>query len=364
MDRRRTILDQLDRLELAYPKTEHPRAEQAKKVAVRTVYQALPLKHDWTHLRRACVIQTVDQVEVTVDIESGVATRTDSTWPTWAGMGTLFIESERYDAVERMSGTELRLDPNQTPEDEDGVSAILVQQRYALPADFGEATEVTRQGGTIRLNPLPGDSRGEALAFYVTPGSPQRYAIGGIRGAALLLELYGPPSSAEPIRVSYRSYMRQLSPQGFYNKGVVSIVGSTATISGTGAAWPDRAAGMILRLGSSDKEPTSDIGPFPAIEAYTVLRRESATELILAETSSTFTTVRFMLDDPLDIDPHAQGEYFDRACEAEFERMVRLPTAPQADQTALAALRRAKEQDYRITSVGRAPANVNFLGGL
>jgi hypothetical protein len=351
MDNRRTFSDQLDLLDISYPKMEHARTRHAMRAAVRTVYQSLPLKHEWTHLRRCALIATHAPVDATADIESGVVTITSSTWPDWAALGTLIVGRDRFDIVERMSGTELRCDPLQVPDDATGQSVRLCQRRYDLPDDFGDMIDLTRMGGAVRLQGIDVEQWSDAEAWPITPGTPFRYTVAGPRGGKFQLNLYPAPVLAEQYRAFYRSQLRSLSGNGPFNAGKVTTTGTAATLSGTTQVWPQDAEGRVLRLGDATNEPTGQFNEHPYAAAYTVIRRASDTQLVLAESAVEATTVRYVLDDPIDIDPHAMGEYFDRACEAEFERLVRMPTRNEAQQNALTALKRAKELDYRQSKV-------------
>lgn len=356
MDHRRTFADQLELLKIAYPVSETGRARQIAIASILTAYREIPLKHDWTHLRRVCLINLQEPYSTgTVDIADGIATLSGGVWPSWSGNGTLLLGRDRFQAIERQSATELRLDPNQLPDDSSDNSYTLSLGRYDLPADFGQLNRIYRQSGAAQLKIVGESEWPNVSSYWVEPGTPLMALVAGHRGGQLQLEIYPHALTSELLRVYYRAFGRPLTLTTPYKEGTVSISGRTVT--GTGTVFPATSEGMILRLGGTAVGPTGKFGDNPYVAAHAVLRRVSDTELILAEDADDFTDVKYTLDDPIDIDPNSMEEFFDRKCEALFERNSKMkdkdgyPSMRGSEKAALEAERRAREMDHRPQNV-------------
>lgn len=353
MDHRFTLADQVEKLLLEKPVSEKGRARKLALEAIIDSYQRLALlKEDgWTHLRRQCTITTQAPYDTgTVTVASGVATLTGGTWPTWAGNGVMRIDNDRWQAIERMSATELRFDPNQQPPDQTDSAYTLSLGRYALPSDFGQIVRAYRQQGSVGIRIFGQREWSNQSSYPQTPGSPWGLLVAGVRGAQFQIELFPHPSTSEIIIIYYRSTMRPLRRSSPHDEGVVSASGRVVT--GTDTAFPADAAGSIIRFSAvEDIKPTGRFGDNPYDQAYTVDRRTSATELILVESVETTIgdAVAYTLDDPIDIDPHAMQNCLSAMAKAEFFRLIGVPIQEQqiADSMAKAALRRAKEMDQR-----------------
>lgn len=347
MDNRRTFTDQIQRLSLVHPVDEQQRALKLMRAAIRDVYKEFPLSHQWSCLNRSCLLYLQEPYTTgTVAISGTTVTLSGGTWPTWAGDGILLVGDERFQVIERQSGTVLRLDSRHSlGEALSGEYFELALARYSLPSDFGQLVGAYRTEAEVLLPAIYEREWSNAFAQFTETATPLYCQVVGVRGGALRLELTPAPSEAEYVRVDYRSVFRPFGT-GRYATGTIAISGRTVT--GTGTVFPTDAEGMVLRVGSANNEPTDLEGESPYTAAYTVARRVDDTSLILTEDATTVAAgAMFTLDDPIDIDPNSMLSAFDLAVEARFARLAQLDVRIDAETRADLAFRRAKAMDHR-----------------
>lgn len=317
------------------------------QAAIRGVYTELPLSHQWSCLNRSCLLYLQESYTTgTVAVSGTTVTLSGGTWPSWAGDGILIVADERFQVIERQSDTVLRLDSRHSVSEAlSGEYFELALARYALPSDFGQLVGAWRTEAEVFLPAIYEREWSNAYAQFTETATPLYCQVVGVRGGALRLELTPAPSEAEYVRVDYRSVFRQLGT-GLYSTGTIAISGRTVT--GTGTVFPTDAEGMVLRVGSANNAPTGQFGESPYLAAYTVARRVSDTSLILAEDATTVSAgALYTLDDPIDIDPNAMLELFDRKVEARFARLAQLEIRNEAEARADLAMRRAMAMDHR-----------------
>ena len=146
--------------------------------------------------------------------------------------------------------------------------------------------------------------------------------------------MFGPPPS------SARTYdfMAEVSPRPLkvekYAEGTIATTSGSATVTGTSTEFSDAHVGCVIRISDNGiSEPTSLVGGIdpepdgsdrPYQYQHIIKSVESTTSLTLESTvAGTLSGVKFVISDPLDIEPGAMFTYFQRLCEFEFAHLIR-----------------------------------------
>jgi hypothetical protein len=128
-----------------------------------------------------------------------------------------------------------------------------------------------------------------------------------------------------------------------YSTGTISV--SATAVTGVGTAFTSAMIGRYLRVGTTSALPTGIIGDNPVYTEYKITAVGSATTLTLESAADTATTVKYLIDDAVDIEQGSMLELFDRLCDSVFENMAKLDTRVAARQLMIDSLRLAMADD-------------------
>lgn len=333
--------------------------------AVQDAYRDFPLKHQWSYYYRKRMLRTVDSYStgtVTYDHTGGAnerqVTLATGTWPSWAAYGRLIVGEAAYEVESRVSDSVIILEETANPGVDlaAGTAYTICRAEYPLPVDFRRMIQIydLDEQKSLFIDSESEQHDAETI-YYTSPESPRRVTVRGsqkqLGGMSLI---FGPPPSDDHgYSMLYEAAPRALRLME-YKTGKVAITSGSATVTGTGTAFPTNCAGAIIRVSDSTAPPTSLAGSpddytNPFIFEGVVKSRDSATQLTLTEAATVSDSeCSFVLSDPIDIEPHSMRTAFQRLCEAEFERLTRRKTWTMAMADANQAIRLAIENDVRV----------------
>lgn len=316
-----------------------PSERRKARRAVLDAYRDLPLRDDWTYLkRRGQVVLEASQSSgtVTFDLTGGanerMLTLSGATWPVNARYGAVIIDEEHYLIESRVSSTvvTLRFDSCPSADLAAGTTYEYYRNTYPVPLDFRMGTEpLIRDEGGRSVCYVPPH---ELLAMQGVNDNPQGWLqVYTIRGGgddynSMVFEFQPPPSEADVLTYLYDSAPRSLklfSGEVEYTTGTISISGTTVT--GTGTAFSQDMVGSVLRVPPSgvDQIPTGVAGTVTADYPYGEYRIITAVASATSATidtamDGTYSGVKFSIGSPLDIDYHCMLSALLAMCEWKF----------------------------------------------
>jgi hypothetical protein len=168
------------------------------------------------------------------------------------------------------------------------------------------------------------------------------------------------PNTAEGLRFFYRRFPRRIKYSDS-STGTVSNSGTTVTLAGTGASFSSEMVGSVIRFGTSTTKPSGVRGLNPwqeqrIITAYT----DANTVTVDSAPSSTFSGVKYVVSDPLDLRP-TMIEPFLRGCEWKLSLSRRNAESPTQElhQWYMEAIRIAGEAEATVDKSWTTPATYN-----
>lgn len=206
-----------------------------------------------------------------------------------------------------VQGSAVTLDrPAEQSKTESGPASMTVQTFYELPAGLRNIdTLVTDTVGTLHSYVSPQEwqrleinTRGTGEPYYYTimrsDVSPDRYQV----------RFVGVPTNGTIIHYTYRYTPRPIKYMGYEalaRQGTVSAAGTTVT--GTGTAFPEDAAGSVIRFGtpSSEPDPIGSLSPY--LHQRVIESRGSSTSLTVDAPVTAAALTRYSISDPIDASP-------------------------------------------------------------
>lgn len=106
-------------------------------------YLSMTKQWPYYHTRGVIDLQpTYSTGSVSITNGSPILTLTSGTWPTWAALGEVFIDSTWVEVLTRDSATQLTLVENWGQDDVSAGSYTIAQMRYALPDDCARTNDL------------------------------------------------------------------------------------------------------------------------------------------------------------------------------------------------------------------------------
>lgn len=299
-------------------------------------------------------------------------TLSGSTWPDWAADGYIrFAGTDQngqtvdvsnygnvaYRVAERKSATIITLAETLAPTYDipAGAEFQLYQDTYLLPADFiaqDQAMYERNFGGMDYTHPREWLYENR---YVFAQGVPQCYTITGDPKypGRMVIRIFPWPTDTKSIDFVYQRRPRPLATAKATG-GTASITAGTAIVTTTQAVFTPRMVGAVVRLGSTAAVPTSDFGTNPAAFESVVTDWISATQVNVLDASDIdLAGVGYIISDPIDIEPGAMTNAFNRCCEMHLGINRTLKDKPSAQAQYQVALGKAKDADSR-SFAGRA----------
>lgn len=354
----RTFSDQVQQLVDTFTITSNTdRIGRLSRAAVRSAYNDLPTMLRWNYLLRRTQINTATPYStgtITYDSDTRTITLDSGSFPTWAASGEILISRNVYSVEQRVNSTTLILASDRCPLDDitDDTAYTLVQTKYNLPVDFTELRAIVELERLWPITFLPPEEMLQRTQLWFDPSDILFFTIiGGVNGR-VQIQFAPPPVVARTYDVIYQAKPRPFGLNGAYSTGTATTTADSTTVNFSGSTLPLNVKGCVLRIAADDlKLPESDVGDNPSVEEHVILSRVSATQVLLeTAATSSYTAVKFTIDDPIDIEPVAMRTLLDRMCES---RMLRLHQSDiqrmgAADIAESMALHMAMQSDARL----------------
>lgn len=330
----------------------------AKRAAL-DAYRDMPAWHDWSYyVGRLRIITQAPQTTGTVQYKhsSGAFPRqvilTGATWPSWASLGQLVIGSVPCKVAAVIDSTDLQLDIGSNPGADypAGTTYTLCQSTYQLPCDFIGATQFLDLKRGVPLTYEPPVSWLSRQRVYQGPAAPYTYTYVTDPNSfgALAVAFFPIPDGAYPLDTIYKRRPRPVVIDQ-YSAGTVSVGGNSPTVSGSGTAWTSAMVGSVLRLSANGTDvPTGADGANRAAQENVITAVASATSLTVdASVPLTYSGVKYMISDPVDVEDGAMMTVLLRSCESHSSIARIMKNQDAAQKAFIDALIRAKESDRR-----------------
>ena len=365
----RDILDYLVDYQRGNPSAYVQRhARRALVEALRVVTNG----HQWSYFTGLGRINTMTPYTtgtVVYDHSGGayerLATLTDGTWPTWVAYGQLVINNVQYTVAERRSATEIQLSIYQNPGEDitEATQYGLYRDTYTLPVDCATVDEIFPINSTTKVRYAhPREWLSAHRYNSSSANSPSLYTITGdpdFQGQ-LAIRFYPYPDSNYPMDFIYQRRPRSNNVEGIY-AGTVTVSEGNTSIAGEGTSWDDSLVGSLLRFSKNGQElPTGLDGGNPYKMERMVMEVTDEQNLVIDQPSAwSLAGVKYMISDPIDIEPGAMQTVYLRCCESQLAKIARFPDRDKIEMDYQLALEEAKMADSRNTT----PRHVGGQGG-
>ncbi len=351
--------------------------------AVRESLEELATIRVWSYYKRRLRFATVASYStgtITYTHSTLTLTLASGTWPSWSARGTVVIADVHYPVQSRSSDSVLILDPNHNPGANvaAGTSYQIYRDSYTLPRDFQSVlTEIRDLDDVNRLTYVTSQDFQNYSDYQPDPGDPKVFTV--MRERAYLgqdavdatmhdmaIYLRPPPNTARTYDGIYKCRPRDFSvPNGSYSTGTVT--NSSTAVTGSGTTWTQaNMLGAIFRFGTQSAAPGGREHTNKYVVQRYVTAVNSATSLDLdSDPGQTFTSVKYEISDPLDVEPGAMYRALLRRAEYELA-IQRHKDDPKAIEVAearwLRACREAMAADNRAALAATTNGYYDTLG--
>lgn len=294
--------------------------------------------HQWTYFYtqgRICTDVPYTDGTVVFDKSGGGVEReltlTGGTWPVNAAFGSVIIGQVIYDVADRISNTVLQLDIDLSPaSDVSSTTYIWMRAQYPAPVDLRNIDKFYTPESWHRIEYVHPREWMVAHRYNITSSNtPQWYTLKGSRDymGALAIAFYPYPDSEITVDFIYQRRPRPLRVERV--KGTVSA--STGDVNANyvdGTAFSSQHIGSTIRFTESNglEFPTGREGENPYSEERTVMSVNAAGDQIEVDQQflNQHTNSKFVISDPVDLEPGVMKSIFLRRCEMELAILTRM----------------------------------------
>lgn len=352
-----TVRDAVDQLNDSWGQSPSGGAQRKIYRAIEAAYRELADASQWSYLQTQSRITTVAPYSTgTVEYthSSRTLTLTGGTFPSWAAFGVVRISNVLYRVASMTDGNNLVLSTDSNPGANvaSGTAYSIFREAFPLPADFRALGELQRPNFLPELCYLSASRWQKERQAYVQVGTPTSYSVFGDpwNPGGLALFFAPAPDVADTYDFLYLRRPRALVVRDEY-AGTASVSASGTTVTGVGTAFTAAMVGSIFRFSAnSTSTPSGFGGDNPAALESRITAVASATSLTIEDAApAAYSSVKFMISDPLDLTDGSMLNAFYRC--AEMHLALNGPqTAEQRNLTTQAYARSlilAKEADSR-----------------
>lgn len=281
-------------------------------------------------------------------------TLSSGTWPTWAAKGVVIISGVPYQVDEYKTSTIVTLTAATNPGQDvaAGTSYAIYRDHFDLPTDFKAMLDPVVVTNNRGVDYLPPDEFFYYQSRHISSaGQPRFYTITGdpdnLGPMVLYLHPY-PDSTVYHVDFAYHARPRAISVFD-YHDGAVTTSSGSATLTGVGTAWTSRMDGSVIRISDvTNKLPTGLEGDYPYIQESRILQVVSATSLRMsAAAAATYTAVKHLVADPIDVEDGVMMNAYLRACERALAVKRRLSRKDEVNAEYINAVQFALSADRR-----------------
>lgn len=343
----------------------NPTAESYRNArrAIASAYRIFAHEHSWSYyikVGRVCTEAPYTTGSVTYDFTGGTVERqltlADGTWPDWAAFGTVIFNNVQYPVGDRISDTVLQLHVDSAPKADitEATQYTLMRDTYTLPSDFIKLDQMYTPENWRRVDYVHPREWLVAQRYNVTSSNtPVMYTLLGNPDfmGSMSVGFYPFPDTATTLDFVYYSRPRPLRVER-ERTGRVQVTAASDQISGLEGetTWTSDLEGAVIRISQTDDEdyPTGREGINP-YAAERIVSEVDDSDTITSD-QQFFTSVqnaRYVISDPLDVEPGVMTTAFLRCCEKELAHLLRWPDRQQTTQLYELALDKAKNADSR-----------------
>lgn len=322
------------------------------KRAARESLRELHMCHRWgyyegTHFFRTSADQTSGSIEyyhTGGSTGTGTGTGTDTygartvvltgaTWPSDVVHWKIKIGDFHYSIESRVDDNEITLPTGENPgaDVSSGTSYTLYREAYSLPnglAEIGVLVDVDNN----RVVPLISydDQLTRKHLSKDTPGTPWH---ANVRNAGIYFNSYSvffvpPPTAEKEYMLTYQRQPKMLETE-VYSTGTATVTsGSTSVTFSSGAALTAKHVGSVIRFGSATQDPTPVPGAIddtdnPFVDQGVILSRTATSCTIDTAVSQAYSSVKYSISDPLDVEIGTMLTAYQRMCEASYATLTK-----------------------------------------
>lgn len=360
--------------------TRDGRNARIAKRAVLRAYRDLQTMHQWSYLERRGQLTTVASQEtgtVVYDHTGGsserLVTLTGATFPTDAQYYSLLIGTRVYQIQQYLSSTTIQLREDTNPGADVAATAYtLFRSKFPAPVGLRRVSELVDMNTGTWLSGITNAAMIDYLATSYTPQYEVCFTVRntGATIGGLDFELAPPPSVERTYDYAYEASCRPLLTEKEY-AGSVTVNSGATTVTGTGTAFAAKHVGSIIRFSDgSVNHPTPPEGSIegdnPYLAQRTIMSVASSTSLTIDSSLSaatTYTGVKYVISDPLDVEQFSMLSALERLSIAYFaEDIDRSP--PEERRNWMGAFQsdlvRAKIADGQMLSSGWVPNRQSY----
>lgn len=279
-------------------------------------------------------------------------TLTGGTFPSWAYLGTIIIDSISYEIASLVNSTVLTLSVNSNPGEDiaAGETYTLYRDTYPLPTDFQAADDFQLADNTGLLTYVHPAHWLTSLQGNPGPGTPSMYTFRSDPNyyGTMAISLSPPPDTVENLDYIYKRRPRPMLVVE-HNAGTASVAFASATVTGVGTDWRDNHIGAVIRFSEdTGKLPTGITGNNPFEIQRVIIACASTTSITLDRVvPQAFTNAKYTISDPVDIEDGAMLTGLFREIEKELRIARRMKTTQQEEMRYKEAIIQAREADSR-----------------
>ncbi len=281
-----------------------------------------------------------------------LVTLSDGTWPSWAALGILVLDNIGYEVSSRLSDTEITLTSASNPGEDVAAdtSYSLYRDTYPLPTDLVSIGQIILASQARCLSFEHPNSWLERQRIFHGQSQPYAYTVRGSPDylGNMAISFYPPPDQDYQAEYIYQRLPRDLKLDE-YKTGSASTTSGSTTVTGAGTNWTSRLVGTVFRVSRTSSDyPTGLVGPNPAAFERLVTAVNSTTSLTLdSAASETLGPVKYLLSDPIDVEPGAMLTALLRSIEYQMAHARRMRDRELSEAQYNRALILAREADSR-----------------
>lgn len=335
-----------------------PNAEASREArrAILAAYREFATAHNWSYFyQRGRVVTNAPYTTGTIQYVNSTRTITitGGTFPTWAPFGIISFNNVPYDVVSNPTSTTLVLSVNSNPGADVSVdtSYTLYRDCYPMPVDFHAADALVALGNSI------------SYPVYVHPSNwlvPQQLQRGPTTPVSytftsdphyfgtMAVRFFPAPDQIYNYDFIYQRRPRSLATDE-YKAGTVVATAGSAVVAGTGTTWLAKHVGSVIRVSANATDEAEGVEWSTPFQEERVVASVASTTSLTVDTAftNTWSGVKYVLSDPIDVEVGAMLNCFQRCCEKQVGITRIMKNKESAESSYLESLILAREADSR-----------------
>lgn len=319
------------------------------RMAVRSALEELASAYPWSYYHRRGTIALTGSDTGTTDFDLTGGTyerecnRSSGSFPTWAARGTIQLsDGFEYPVEDRKESGVLSLAEGAHPSgDLASTPYTLYRDSYELPNDVARCDRMFISENQEELEYLPPADFYRQKKKAGTTGVPKYWTMLGDADepGRMLAQFLPYPGGTKTVYFVYQKRPREPLIDSYSYKTASS---SSTTVTGTETSFTSNMVGSIIRFGYSNTDEGNQLDsqgqwfermamPRPYIYERRITAYSSATSLTIDE-ALTSASVKFVISDPIDIEPIFMRRVFLRCAERQLSILNREAYLQEAER--------------------------------